>query len=134
MTTDAAIVEFANDAFYMAFNSGDLEQMSAIWAREHPVVCIHPSWPPLFGREAVLQSWGRIFESPTHNAPIACHDPRVFSQAGLCSVICYEEMQGGWLIATNNFVMEQGSAMMVHHQAGFCAEPPTITREPQPIQ
>ena len=30
MTTEVAIVEFANDAFYMVFNSRDLEQMSAM--------------------------------------------------------------------------------------------------------
>ena len=134
MAIEAAIVEFANDAFYAAFNAGDLEQMSAVWAHEHPLVCIHPGWLPLFGREAVLQSWGRIFASATQNARIACHEPRTFLQAGLSSVICYEEMQGGWLIATNNFVVEQGHVMMVHHQAGFCSEPPDIKRNPQSVQ
>lgn len=134
MTTEAAIVEFANDAFYAAFNAGDLEQMSAVWAREYPVVCIHPGWLPLFGREAVLQSWGRIFTSSTQNAQIACREPRIFLQAGLSSVICYEEMQSGWLIATNNFVMEHGDVMMVHHQAGFCSEPPNVSRKPQSVQ
>ena len=133
MTPEAAIVEFANDAFYLAFNGGDLEQMSAIWAAKYPVVCIHPGWPPLFGRKAVLQSWERIFENSPQNA-LTCHQPRVFLQAGLSSVVCYEEMKGGWLIATNNFVMEQGGVRMVHHQAGFCPEPPTIIRKQQSVQ
>jgi hypothetical protein len=134
MSTEEAIAEFANDAFYIAFNASDIERMSVIWSRKCPVVCIHPGWPPLFGYEAVLQSWARIFQNQTQKSQINCHQPRVFSQEGLISVICYEEMRGGWLIATNNFVIEQGSPVMVHHQAGLCSEPPSVARESQPLQ
>ena len=134
MTAESAIAEFANDAFYLAFNSGDLDQMSAIWSRDYPVVCIHPGWPPLFGYEAVLQSWEQIFTGRSEETQIICHEPRIFSQAGLFSVICYEELEGGWLIATNNFVMDGSRALMVHHQAGFCSNPPDIIKEPQSIQ
>jgi len=132
MNTEEAIVEFVNDAFYLAFNTRDIEKMAEIWSEMYPVVCIHPGWPPLFGREAVLQSWTRIFEN--QNAQITCHEPHVFSQAGLISVVCYEQMQEGWLIATNNFVMQNGSATMIHHQAGLCPEPPSILTKPQQVQ
>jgi ketosteroid isomerase-like protein len=134
MTSETEIAKFTNDAFYLAFNARDIEQMSALWSRECPVVCIHPGWPPLYGYEEVMQSWSRIFENQTQESQITCHQPRVFDQQGLISVVCYEEMQGGWLIATNNFVMEKGSAVMVHHQAGLCPEPQNVVRESPPVQ
>ena len=46
----------ANRAFYHAFSSRDLATMDTIWARGVPVLCIHPGWPALMERAAVLSS------------------------------------------------------------------------------
>ena len=46
----------ANEAFYDAFAAGDMEAMSAIWAKEADVTCLHPGWNPIFGRQEVLDS------------------------------------------------------------------------------
>src|SRR5215468_8451467 len=58
---------FANEAFYQAFADRDIAAMEAAWASDGPIACIHPGWPPLAGREAVIESWRRILandESP----------------------------------------------------------------------
>jgi len=113
--TDPAIVEFANDAFYLAFNSRDIEQMNQLWAEDYPTVCIHPGWSPLFGRDEILDSWTNIFAGQGSENQIICHEPRVLPQGDIFSVICYEQLPSGWLIATNNFIIESGRAKIVHH-------------------
>ena len=54
----------ANRAFYHAFGSRDLGAMDRMWARTVPVLCIHPGWPPLLERNAVLSSWRDILRNP----------------------------------------------------------------------
>ena len=34
----------ANDAFYAAFSSLDIERMSDVWAHDPEVKCVHPGW------------------------------------------------------------------------------------------
>ena len=63
---DEAEVLFANDAFYNAFISRDIVALETVWATNAQVVCIHPGWPPLYGREAVMRSWTDISVSYTH--------------------------------------------------------------------
>src|SRR5258708_23006529 len=52
-----------NAAYYRAFAAGDFAAMSRIWAEEQ-VSCVHPGWPVLVGRPAVLESWQRILDNP----------------------------------------------------------------------
>ena len=131
---DPAVIEFANDNFYLAFNSRDLDQMSELWAVDYPCVCIHPGWAPLLGRDEVLESWESIFSGQESDIQIVCHSPRVFSQGDLFSVICYEQLPAGWLVATNNFVIDAGNVRMVHHQASQCMEPPELDEPPTVLQ
>jgi hypothetical protein len=44
---DIASVLFANETFYLAFSHRDFDAMERLWARESPVLCIHPGWPAL---------------------------------------------------------------------------------------
>ncbi len=44
----------ANAAYYRAFAGGDFAAMSRIWAPDQ-VSCVHPGWPVLVGRAAVLE-------------------------------------------------------------------------------
>ena len=120
--TDAVL--FANEAFYFAFAGRDLKEMAAVWAEDAEVSCIHPGWDAIHGREEVMQSWHAILRGA--GAPeILCHTPRVTFYGELASVICYEEIAGGYLLATNLFVRERGRWRMVHHQAAPThGEPP----------
>ena len=110
-------VLFANEAFYLAFQAGDITAMDDIWASAAPVTCIHPGWSVLAGRESVMDSWRGIFEGG--NAPaIECRAPQVFVYGDAATVLCFEAMRGGFLVASNMFVREDGGWKMVHHQAG----------------
>ncbi len=114
---DRAAVLFANEAFYVAFATGDLTAMDTVWARNAMVSCIHPGWSAIEGREHVMGSWRAILsggEAPS----ITMHHPRAFLYGDLASVICYEDVGGGTLVATNLFVRENETWKLVHHQAG----------------
>jgi len=121
--SDHEAVLFANDAFYLSFAAGDSDGMEALWAETAPVSCIHPGWEALSGRQAVLDSWRSIMAA---GAPsIRCRSPEVQLYGDFANVLCYEEVEGGFLIATNAFVREGGTWRMVHHQAGPTRGKPT---------
>ena len=66
MTEETALLA-ANAAYYQAFSARDIKSMAALWAPDG-VSCIHPGWPPLIGRQAVLSSYGDIFRNPRQEA------------------------------------------------------------------
>jgi len=116
LLTDSDAVLNANLEFYRAFTNRDAAAMDALWAREAPVVCVHPGWTPVAGRASVLQSWRDILANP--EAPhVMCHDDRAFLYGDVATVLCEEELDSGHLVATNIFVREGGAWRMVHHQA-----------------
>ncbi len=58
-----------NEDFYVAFESGDLDAMEAIWANGDlaaSVTCVHPGWPALRGRDEVMRSWAMIMANTTY--------------------------------------------------------------------
>jgi ketosteroid isomerase-like protein len=114
---------FINDAFYQAFRGRDLAAMEDLWAREAPVVCIHPGWSAIFGRREILQTWQGIFENP-ESPEIFCRNPQAFPLGEAALVVCYEEMAGTLLVATNIYRRESGGLKIVHHQAGPSGTPP----------
>ena len=98
--TDSDAVLAANLEFYRAFTTRDLAAMDALWARAAPVACIHPGWPALADRDAIMESWRNILGNP--GAPrIACYDERVLLYGEAALVVCEEELDGGTLIASN---------------------------------
>jgi len=123
---------FANEGFYRAFCDRDVAAMRALWAEHAPVACCHPGWGALVGRDAVLESWAAIMENPASPA-IVCHDARALMLGeGCVAVICFEEMENGFTLATNLFVREGGAWRMVHHHAGPTAERPRRRRTAPP--
>jgi ketosteroid isomerase-like protein len=130
--TDNDAVLAANLEFYRAFGARDVPAMERLWAREAPVACIHPGWPALAEREAIIESWRGILANP--EAPrIACFDERVLIYGDTALVICEEELAGGTLIASNFFVREGGAWRIAHHQAGqLVARRPQGSRERPP--
>jgi ketosteroid isomerase-like protein len=115
-TADKDAVLAANLAFYGAFTTQDETAMERLWARRAPVTCTHPGWPPVCGREAVMESWRSILTNP--DAPhVMCHDDIAFLHGPVAIVLCEEELSGGSLSATNVFVKEDGEWRLVHHHA-----------------
>ena len=126
MTDDDAVLA-ANLEFYRAFATRDLAAMDGLWARQAPVACIHPGWPPLADRDSIMESWRGILSSPG-SPRIVCYDERVFLYGDTALVICEEELEGGTLVASNLFVRESDGWRIAHHQAGQLA----ARRSPQP--
>jgi ketosteroid isomerase-like protein len=123
--TDSDAVLAANLEFYRAFTARDLVAMEALWARGAAVACIHPGWPALTDRDAVMESWQGILANP--EAPrIACFDEQVLLYGDVALVICEEELDGGTLVASNLFVREDGGWRIAHHQASQL-----VARRPQ---
>ena len=120
--SDSDAVLAANQAFYRAFAAGDVAAMDALWARRAAVSCTHPGWAVLRGRDAVMESWRVILESPGR-PQIRCRDAAADVIGEAAFVTCYEDVDQGILAATNVFVREDGEWRMAHHQAG-----PTATQ------
>src|SRR5262245_12282246 len=106
MENDAIL--FANAGFYRAFAALDIEAMEDVGATYVPVPCIQPGWAPLTDRAAVMQSWRNILGNA--NAPrVICRSPRLLRYGDLAAVVCFEMIEGQFLVATNLFV-RRGSA------------------------
>ena len=117
---------FANDAFYLAFAARDLEHMDALWARETPVICLHPGWPALTQRDQILESWSRILGNPEQK-PVDVYGAQAFDLGSNILVVCYEELDGNIMVATNLYIEEHKRILLACHQAGPCGQPPART-------
>jgi ketosteroid isomerase-like protein len=106
----------ANSAFYRAFSARDLGAMDSLWSRRSPVVCVHPGWDVLRGRDEVMDSWRAIL-SGAEAPKIGCSHAFAQVHGELAIVVCREHLPGGQLVATNVFALEDGRWRLVHHQA-----------------
>lgn len=62
-STDRDAVLAANQAFYHAFSSRDLKQMTALWWQGATSMCIHPGSQVLLGWSDISNSWESIFHN-----------------------------------------------------------------------
>lgn len=131
MLNDVDAVLAANYDFYTAFADRDYAAMEEVWAVDKDVACIHPGWPPLVGRESVMESWRRILDNDASPA-VECLQPEAFFCGDAMIVVCYERLDENYLSATNIFVLENGLWKLVHHQAGPCATAPDETEDEVP--
>lgn len=119
---EQALVAEANQAFYRAFESFDLEQMRAVWLESDDVACIHPGWELLTGREVVLRSWELIFRD-TPRLAFELSDVMVVADRGIGWVSCVENLRHdgevvGLAVATNLFRQNaDGRWFIVCHHA-----------------
>jgi ketosteroid isomerase-like protein len=120
--SDYVAVLFANDAFYLAFNNRDMVAMDAAWSERSSITCIHPGWELLSGREHVIESWDAILSSG-HSPSVLCSEASASVFGDIAYVVCCEELEGAYLMATNIFTREDAIWKLVHHQAG-AAPPP----------
>jgi hypothetical protein len=118
-------VAFANEAFYLAFESKDFEAMSHIWSSERQVICLHPGWSALVGRRDVLDSWNDILSNPQQGQVSFYGAQTIKMSDDTAAVVCYEQAGSNVMVATNLFATEQDRLCLVMHQAGFCAHPPS---------
>ena len=82
-------VKEANDNFYFAVTSADLEQMDQIWVNSPESVCVHPGREALFGYDEIRESWLAIFEN-TESMSISASGQRITIVKDVAWVICNE--------------------------------------------
>jgi ketosteroid isomerase-like protein len=114
MTDEDAILA-ANAAYYRAFETADFPAMSRIWAEDN-VSCIHPGWPVLIGRPAILDSYREILRNPDQER-IEPRNESVMLSGDEARVFCVEFVGGAALAATNIFRRADDGWRIVHHQA-----------------
>lgn len=126
-----AAVEAANAELYAAFEAGDLDRMSAVWADGalgESVACVHPGWPMVRGRSAVLRSWALIMANTSY-IQFFLTDVDIRVEGDVAVVTCSENIltaaeedsgtefaAGGRIVATNVFRRTDGGwRLWLHH-------------------
>jgi hypothetical protein len=135
----------ANQLLYDAFETGDIDLMSALWLGgpdAGSVTCVHPGWSPLHGRDTVLRSWSMIMANTSY-IQFVLTDVVARVTDDVAVVTCGENMltdlpldpgalpgdvppglAGGRAVATNVFRRTaDGWRLWLHHAS------PVLTRE-----
>ena len=135
--TDEDAVREANERFYRAFESLNLEAMEAVWAHEDDVECVHPGWDLLVGWDAVRASWEIIFKN-TEEIRFTLGDVRIRILGPIARVTCTENILSQSrgkvsvtsVLATNLFERTSGEWQMIHHHASHVFSEP-LSPEPE---
>lgn len=56
-------IRAANQRFYDAFNTLDIDRMTDVWEPSDRALCVHPGWTPIVGWQTIRESWERIFDN-----------------------------------------------------------------------
>lgn len=112
----------AQEAFYSAFETGDLESMADVWELSDTVACVHPDGPELLGYQQIMESWREILASTsglritveileqydTPQLSIRFVSETLFNETGQSEAVT--------VLATNVYrKTESGWRMVVHH-------------------
>jgi uncharacterized protein (TIGR02246 family) len=124
--TDVEAVEAANLAMYQAFETADVDRMARVWDDVEPaaVVCVHPGWPMLRGRDHVLRSWAAVMAG-TDYIQFFLTDVQITVLGDTAVVTCTEnvltevteEGHGGSAVVATNVLLRRagGWRVQVHH-------------------
>lgn len=113
----------ANDTFYKALGTRDLELMSTVWVKDNRAGCVHPGWIILRSWEAIKQSWENIFD-PEDQVDISLSDVSVNISGDTAWLTCIQQMvyikrdpvTYNISLSTNIFEKsENGWLMVIHH-------------------
>jgi ketosteroid isomerase-like protein len=113
----------AEQAFYEAFQRGDLDALMAVWAEDDEVFCVHPGGPRLSGLASIRESFRQIFRGGAAMR-FQLRDAQQI-RGGLLAVhsvyehitLVGERRQAGPVIATNLYANAGGGWRMVGHHA-----------------
>ena len=128
----------AENAFYDAFERGDLPAMMAVWAESESVVCVHPRGPRLVGFDAVRDSWMQIFSGGNNQLRIRATEVKRFDSQGVAVHALIETLSAPGqqatqsVSATNVYELTDGGWRMVVHHATPIVEPAAAVAEQEP--
>lgn len=114
---DEEQVLFANEAFYAAFASADMDAMRDLWSHHEPVSVVHPGAGAVVGRDPVMASWHDILGGQ-RAFDIEFRAPQARMLGDVAIVLCYERVGRHRLVATNVFARDGRRWRIVHHQSG----------------
>ncbi len=112
--------DLAEDAFYLAFESGDIEMMMSVWSSDKEVSCIHPGGAPLESLENIRDSWMQIF-SHEKNVTFELKHKKVMIEKNIAihriiEVISLNGKVSSEIVATNIYCKtNSGWNMILHH-------------------
>ena len=126
-------IKRANERFYRAFESLDIDQMSRVWVHAERTTCVHPGWELLQGWDAVCQSWEAIFTN-TDYMRFRITDITVHIYEQVAWVTCTENLRDipetshtTRILATNVYEKTNDDWLIVHHHASPIIRPmPTL--------
>lgn len=131
-----AQVRRANERFYRAFESLDMDLMTAVWVQNERAKCVHPGWDMLEGWNVVAQSWAAIFAN-TDYMRFVITDVAVHLYGHVAWVSCVENLtdrdgstQISRILATNIYEQHDDDWYIVHHHASPVMRPSPSFREP----
>jgi len=124
MRRPCTTAEAAENAFYAAMATGDLDGMMSLWADDDAIVCNHPGGPRLIGAPAIRASFREIFSHG--GVRITTAELQTFRTAEVAVHSLIEriavEGRGGSevveVIVTNVFVRTAGEWRILVHHAG----------------
>jgi len=128
--------EAAEEAFYRALQTGDLELMMGVWDEDDNISCVHPGSARLDGRAAVRQSWEQIFKSSPGMA-FRLTDVSHYYDKNLAVHVLHEHIRIGRdrhhqppVVATNVYrLTANGWRMVMHHGSAtrpFSVDPTSL--------
>ena len=131
MTQDEKEVAKANESFYSAFESLNVQQMESVWAKDADIQCGHPGWRILRGWKPVMESWQHIFEN-TPQIRFMLTDVSIEVHGALAWVTLYENLNSSlegqnvaaMILTTNIFRKGPDGWRMIHHHGSSVAQPP----------
>jgi len=129
MTQDEKDVAKANESFYSAFESLNVQQMESVWAKDAEIQCGHPGWRILRGWKPVMESWQRIFEN-TPQIRFMLTDVSIEVHGELAWVTLYENLNSSlegqnvaaMILTTNIFRKGPDGWRMIHHHGSSVAQ------------
>ncbi len=110
-----------NRRYYDAFETADLDAMSALWERSPRVTCTHPGWSTLRGWRQVASSFYALFARGAANQFVLTREQAMV--VGDMAWMSVDENllgdQGGVTVATVNIFVRDGDGwpwrMVCHH-------------------
>ena len=132
-------VRRANERFYRAMESLDIDIMASMWVQSDRAKCIHPGWDILEGWEAVHQSWQAIFAN-TDYMRFVITDAAVHLYGHVAWVTCVENLtqsiearQMSQMLSTNIYELSDDNEWyIVHHHASPILRQSRAPRESDP--
>jgi ketosteroid isomerase-like protein len=81
----------ANERFYKALGTRDLELMDTVWIKDSRAGCVHPGWVMLQGWQAIRQSWENVFD-PRDQVDIKLSGISVEVKGDVAWLTCIQEL------------------------------------------